>query len=105
MLALLDALFRIILLILQLYTYVIVIVAIMSWLIAFNVINVYNEFVRSIWNALNALTEPVLRPIRQFLPSLGGLDISPVVLILILQFLIYFIANIHQQYIVHLPVF
>jgi len=105
MLALLDALFRIILLILQLYTYVIVIMAIMSWLIAFNVINVYNEFVRSIWNALNALTEPVLRPIRQFLPSLGGLDISPVVLILILQFLIYFIANIHQQYIVHLPVF
>jgi len=81
------ALLEVILLVLQLYSYIIVIVAIMSWLIAFNVINVYNDFVRSIWNALNALTEPLLRPIRQFLPSLGGLDISPVILLLLIYLL------------------
>ncbi len=80
------ALISVILLALELYTYVIIAMAIMSWLIALNVINVYNDFVRSIWNALNALTEPVLRPIRRFLPSLGGLDISPVILILIIYF-------------------
>ena len=77
------ALLEVILLVLQLYSYVIVIVAIMSWLIAFNVINVYNDFVRAVWNALNALTEPLLRPIRQVLPNFGGLDISPVVLLLL----------------------
>jgi YggT family protein len=99
MIALLDALFRIILLVLQLYTYVIIIVAVMSWLIAFNVINIHNNFVRSLWNAMNGLTEPLLRPIRQFLPNLGGLDISPVVLLLIIQFFEYFIQNIYLQYI------
>ena len=55
MIALLDALFRIILLVLQLYTYVIIIVAVMSWLIAFNVINIHNNFVRSLWNAMNEI--------------------------------------------------
>jgi hypothetical protein len=55
----------------------------MSWLIAFNVINPYNQFVRSIWQGLNALTEPVLRPIRRWMPDLGGIDISPMVLIII----------------------
>ncbi len=89
------ALLDIFLLILQLYTYVIIIVAILSWLIAFNVINIYNDFVRSIWNALNALTEPLLRPIRQMLPNLGGIDISPVVLII----LIWLLEDIIQRYI------
>jgi YggT family protein len=89
------AILDVILLILQLYTYVIIIVAVLSWLVAFNVINVYNEFVRSIWTALNALTEPLLRPIRQILPSMGGIDISPVILII----LIYFIEDIITRYI------
>lgn len=89
------ALLDVILLVLQLYTYVIIIVAILSWLIAFNVINIYNDFVRSIWNALNALTEPLLRPIRQVLPNLGGIDISPVVLII----LIWLLQDIIQRYI------
>ncbi len=53
------AILDVLLLVLQLYTYVIIIVAILSWLIAFNVINVHNDFVRSIWNALNAVTEPL----------------------------------------------
>jgi YggT family protein len=61
--------------------------AILSWLIAFNVINPYNQFVRSLWQGLNALTEPLLRPIRRMLPDLGGIDVSPMVLILILIFI------------------
>ncbi|MGA3301680.1 MAG: YggT family protein [Methylovirgula sp.] len=89
------AVLDIVLIILQLYTYVIIIVAILSWLIAFNVINIYNDFVRSIWNALNALTEPLLRPIRQVLPNMGGIDISPIILIL----LIWLIEDIIQRYI------
>ena len=70
-----------------LYVYIIIAGAVMSWLIAFNVINPYNQFVRSIWQGLNALTEPVLRPIRRRMPDLGGIDISPLVLILILFFI------------------
>ena len=81
------ALLDLILLILQLYTWVIIAVAVLSWLIAFHVINIHNEFVRSIWNALNALTEPLLRPIRNCLPYFGGLDISPIILLLIIFFL------------------
>jgi YggT family protein len=66
----------------QLYIYVIIAGAVMSWLIAFNVVNPYNPAVRSIWQALNAITEPLLRPIRRMMPDLGGIDISPVILIL-----------------------
>jgi YggT family protein len=69
-----------------LYIYIIIAGAVMSWLIAFNVINPYNQFVRSLWQAINALTEPLLRPIRRVLPDLGGIDISPVVLILACAF-------------------
>lgn len=89
------ALLDIVLLILHLYTYVIIIVAILSWLVAFHVINIYNDLVRSIWNALNAITEPALRPIRQALPSFGGLDISPVILLL----LIFLLEDIITRYI------
>ena len=70
-----------------LYIYIIIASAVMSWLIAFNVINPYNQFVRSLWQGLNALTEPVLRPIRRCMPDLGGIDISPLVLILICFFM------------------
>ena len=81
------AVLDLILLILDLYTWVIIAVAVMSWLIAFNVVNMYNNVVRSIWGALNGLTEPLLRPIRRFLPNMGGLDISPIVLLLGIIFL------------------
>jgi YggT family protein len=92
------ALLSVILLALELYTYVIIVMAVMSWLIAFNIINVYNDFVRSIWNALNALTEPLLRPIRRILPNLGGLDISPVILILIIYFVRQLIISVMSAY-------
>lgn len=75
-------LLRFIDMVIQLYIYIIFAGVIMSWLIAFNVINPYNQFVRSLWQGLNAVTEPLLRPIRRRLPDLGGIDISPMVLIL-----------------------
>lgn len=70
-----------------LFVYIIIAGAIMSWLIAFNVINPYNQFVRALWQGLNAVTEPFLRPIRRRMPDLGGIDISPLVLILICFFI------------------
>ncbi len=80
---------------LDLYKLVIIAAAVMSWLIAFNVVNIRNDFVRSIWSTVVALTEPALRPIRRFLPNTGGVDISPIVLFL----LILLIENIIQRYI------
>ena len=67
---------------LDLYKLVIVAGAVLSWLIAFGVVNIRNDFVRSIWNLFLALTEPFLRPIRNFLPNTGGIDISPIILLL-----------------------
>jgi YggT family protein len=81
------ALLDVVLLALDLYTYVIIGVAVLSWLLAFNVINIHNDFVRSVWNGLNALTEPLLGRIRRWLPAMGGLDISPIVLLLAIYFL------------------
>jgi YggT family protein len=72
---------------LTVFTFIIVAQAILSWLIAFNVINTYNEFVRSLWNGLKVITEPVYRPIRRILPDFGALDISPLVVLLILYIL------------------
>ncbi|MCB1547750.1 MAG: YggT family protein [Hyphomicrobiaceae bacterium] len=71
----------------DLLIWIIIASAVMSWLIAFNVINPYNQFVRTLWTAFNAVTEPLLRPIRRLLPDMRGIDISPVVLILILMFI------------------
>ena len=67
--------------------WIVFIQAIMSWLIAFNVINTYNDVVRSIWTTLEAITEPLYRPIRRRLPSVGGLDLSPLVVLIILTIL------------------
>ena len=80
-------LFNVLLMAINLYWWVIIVMAVMSWLLAFDVVNMRNDFVRSIWNAVNALTEPALRPIRRFVPPLGGMDISPIVLLLALSFL------------------
>lgn len=76
------AILDVILIALDLYVWVIIASAIFSWLYAFNIVNPRNQFVAMIGQALYNLTEPVLRPIRRFLPNLGGLDLSPIVLIL-----------------------
>ena len=73
--------------ILDVYYYILIINIILSWLIAFNVLNTYNRFVGMILYATQRLTNPLLNPIRRFLPNLGGLDISPIVLILLIFFI------------------
>jgi len=78
---------QLILKILDIYSAIIIASAIMSWLVAFGVVNVRNQFIRVVVDLLYRVTEPVLRPIRRFLPNLGGIDISPVILILLLLFL------------------
>ncbi|HEX2257019.1 MAG TPA: YggT family protein [Afifellaceae bacterium] len=78
------ALLDVILLALQIYVWIIIASAIFSWLFAFNVVNPRNQFVATIGNALYQLTEPVLRPIRRYVPIFGGLDISPIILILLI---------------------
>ena len=72
--------------VIQLYIWALIISAILSWLVAFNVINTRNKFVFQVGDFLHRLTEPALRPIRRYLPNLGGIDISPIVLILLLVF-------------------
>ena len=89
------AVLDVVLIVLQLYVYVIIAAAILSWLVAFNVVNRYNDVVRSIWNLVTGLTEPLLRPIRGAIPNLGGIDISPVILLL----LIFFIQRVIEEYI------
>jgi YggT family protein len=72
--------------VLWLYTWVVILSVILSWLVAFNVINTRNAFVHQVGDFLYRATEPVLRPIRNVLPNLGGIDLSPLVLILLLVF-------------------
>ena len=75
---------------LQVVWWIIVVQAVMSWLIAFNVINTYNDGVRTVWEALRRMTEPLYRPIRRIMPDFGALDLSPLVVLLIL----YILSNI-----------
>ena len=74
-------------LVIDLYIWVVIASAILSWLIAFNVVNTSNRFVYSVAETLYRLTEPALRPIRSIIPNLGGIDISPVILILFMLFI------------------
>ncbi|NKB59595.1 MAG: YggT family protein [Alphaproteobacteria bacterium] len=72
--------------VISLYIWCLIISAILSWLVAFNVVNTQNRVVYTIGEFLYRITEPALRPIRRFMPNLGGIDISPIVLILLLLF-------------------
>ena len=89
------ALIQTVVLALDLYWWIIIASAIFSWLYAFNVVNPRNQFVGTVGNMLFRLTEPALRPIRRFMPDLGGIDISPIILLLI----IYFIQSVIVRYI------
>jgi YggT family protein len=73
--------------VIRLYEFVVLANVIFSWLIAFNVVNAYNPVVRSIYQAVSALTDPVLKYIRRVIPGVGGLDLSPVILLLFCYFL------------------
>ena len=89
------AVLDIILLILQIYIWLLIAAAVLSWLVAFNVVNTRNQVVAMLGDFLYRLTEPVLRPIRSMMPNLGGIDVSPVILIL----LILFLENVIVRYI------
>jgi YggT family protein len=90
------ALIDVILLALNLYIYLLIAAAVLSWLIAFNVVNTRNQAVAMIGDFLFRITEPALRPIRNMLPNLGGIDISPIILILLIilieRVLVYYVA-------------
>jgi YggT family protein len=86
------AFFLVVDLALQLYIWIVIAAAIFSWLVAFNVVNTRNHVVAMIGDFLYRITDPVLRPIRNIMPNLGGIDISPVILFLIIVFIRYVIA-------------
>ncbi len=86
-------LIKLVLTVLDLYKIVIIAGAVLSWLIAFGVVNIRNDVVRAVWNLFVALTEPFLRPIRSFLPNTGGIDISPVILLLAIMFIQWIIQD------------
>jgi len=92
--AILIALFQVIDLVLELVVWALILSAILSWLVAFNVVNVRNQFISTVGNFLYRVTEPMLRPIRRYVPDFGGVDVSPVILILV----IYFIRSVLRQW-------
>ena len=81
--------------VLDIYSWIIIISAILSWLVAFGVVNIRNQVMRMAVDFLYRITEPVLRPIRRFLPNLGGIDISPVVA----RLLIIFLQHLLREYV------
>jgi len=81
-----EALYNLLTTVITLYVWALILSAILSWLVAFNVINTQNRFVYEVGNFLHRVTEPALRPIRRIIPNLGGIDISPIILILALFF-------------------
>ena len=78
------SLFQVLDLLLRVASYIIIAQAIISWLVAFNIINTQNDFMRSFLNALDRITEPLYRPIRRILPDFGGIDFSPLVVLLLI---------------------
>jgi len=80
--------------VLGLYWWAVIAYVVMSWLIAFNVINTYNRFVNSVGGFLHRVTEPALRPIRSIVPTMGGIDLAPLVLLL----LIWFVRSLLLEY-------
>ena len=72
--------------VIDIYFYILIINIVLSWLIAFNIVNMQNKIVATILYATNRLTDPLLNPVRRILPNLGGIDISPIILVLCLLF-------------------
>lgn len=87
-----NPILALILQLLQIYEWIVIATVILSWLVAFNVVNMGNNFVRQIGYFLSRLTEPLLGPIRRTLPAMGGVDLSPVALLLALWFVRYTIV-------------
>lgn len=82
---------------LQIYIIVILVWVVLSWLVAFNVVNRHNPFVQAVQRGTGVLVEPALRPIQRLLPSLGGIDFSPIILMLLVQFVIITLGWIYTR--------
>ena len=93
----LFALYQVIDLLLRLLTYLIIAQAILSWLVAFNVINTHNDFVRAFLGFLDRITEPLYRPIRRILPDFGGIDFSPIVVLLLIYILRILLSGVVRE--------
>jgi YggT family protein len=88
------ALFSVVDVLLQVLMWIIIIQAILSWLVAFNVINTHSDFVRSFLYALDRITRPLYQPVRRILPDFGGLDFSPIVILLLIYVLRILLAGV-----------
>jgi len=88
-----NAIITLIDIVFEIYIWLIIASAVMSWLVSFNIINTHNRLVYNILSLLWRITEPALRPIRKIIPNLGGIDLSPVILILALSFIRMLIVN------------
>jgi YggT family protein len=84
---LIFAVVQLVLVVLDIFVWLLIASAIMSWLFAFGVVNARNQFVRMVGEFLYRITEPVLRPVRRVIPNIGGIDVSPIVVILLVFFL------------------
>ncbi|RED17211.1 YggT family protein [Parasphingopyxis lamellibrachiae] len=92
-----PALLGVIILLINILIWIIIIQAIFSWLVAFNVINTYNNGVRQFLNLLDRVTAPLYRPVRAIMPDFGGIDFSPIVVILLLHLLARFLMSVQLQ--------
>ena len=93
----LDPLIQVVVIALDLYIWAIIISAILSWLVHFGVINPSNQFIRMIGEFLWRITEPALRPLRRFIPNLGGIDVTPIILILLIFFAQRVLLNVRHE--------
>lgn len=91
------ALIDIVQMLLWVLSMLIIVQAVMSWLVAFNILNRSSDFVRAIWAALERLTEPLYRPIRRLLPDFGGIDFTPLVVLLIIWMLDRLLEGLQQS--------
>lgn len=94
----LDALYQIVSLLTQAFVMLIIIQFVIGLLFAFNVISPSNDFLRQVYESINRLLDPVLRPIRNIMPATGAIDFSPLVLILLLQIVLIIIGNLAVAY-------
>lgn len=93
------ALFNIILFLLNVLTYVVFAQVIVSWLVAFNVLNLQQPFVRSIYQVMETITAPLYRPIRKILPDFGGLDFSPIILLIAIRIVSMLVSGLAVDYV------
>jgi YggT family protein len=93
-----NPIFALIILLLDIYKWIVIAAVIVSWLVAFNVINLHNNLVRSIVHVLDRMTEPVFRFARRFIPAIGGIDLSPIVVFIAIWFVEYVLYYINDRF-------